>query len=111
VLPTAGLATELLDDEGLEQLPEQRPVAAQVIGLDTEQCTRQTRVGHVEFRGLDQALQPVGMPRRKLFHEEDLAEQGQVVPHGRAADAERPGDLAYVDEACRLPGGELEQAP
>ena len=61
----------------------------------------------MELRRLDQALQPIGVPRGKLLHQEDPTEQGQVLAHGHAADAERRGDLAHIDEARRVPTYDL----
>ena len=86
---SARQATELLDDEGLEELPERGAVRGQRVGVETEEGAGETAVAEVNLGRLDEAAQPVAMPGREFLDEEHPLEERDVVANGGTAQRER----------------------
>ena len=94
----ACLAAQLLEDERLEQLPEQRAVRAQRRLRRAEQRTGQPGVADVQFRRLDQAPQPVAVPDRQALQQVHALQQRDVAADRRPAELELRGEAAQVEQ-------------
>src|SRR5690606_14041291 len=93
VVAPARLPTDLLDDEGLEHLPEQLAIVVQRWSIDPEQRTRDAGVAQVQLGRLDQPAQTVAVPRRELLEQGSARQQRHVVLDRRTTQVERRREL------------------
>src|SRR5690606_16839841 len=104
ILVPARLAAELLVDERLQHLPEELAVRPQPLGVEAEEGAGQPGVARVELRRLDEAAEPVRVPRRELVAAEAPAEEGAGQPGVARVELRRLDEAA---EPVRVPRREL----
>jgi hypothetical protein len=63
----------------------------------------------MQLGGLDQAAEPVAVPRRQVLEEKYSLKQGHVVANRGAAQLKRPGQLSHIHQSCGLPRAKLQE--
>ena len=107
-LPTC-LPAQLLEHKGFQQLAKQRAILVQRGRVQPQQRRCHACVGQMHLRCLDQSAWLAQVPRRQLFQQKDAFRQRDVVPDDGPADPERVGQIAHIEQACRLGCCELQQ--
>jgi hypothetical protein len=94
----ACLPPEFLDHPGLEQVAGQDPIPAERLDGMVQNGAGNACIPEVELRRLDQAAEPVAVPRGQPLEQEDLLEQRHVVTERRPAQAERTGEFGQIEQ-------------
>ena len=98
----AGLAAQLLIDEGFQHVSKLRALGSECRCIQPEQAAGKAGVTQVEFVGLHHSAGLVAVPGRKSFQQEDVLQQGDVVSNRGAAELKGGCQVAQVEELSVL---------
>src|SRR5450759_4650864 len=105
------LCTKLRHHEGVENPPEQVPVAHDTVDIDAQSSTHQARVDHVAFGRAGQALQSIGRPRRDGLHDEQVRQKSIVGRRRLGVDPRGIVELLVFHDSRRTRGQRLKVTP
>lgn len=94
------LPTQLRDDKGLHDTPEEIAVAQHGILVEAQNAREQGRIDQVAFGGRYEAFETVGAPGRNCFYDRQVGQQSLIGERRLAVDSGRVIQCPVSDEAC-----------